>query len=326
MSTQPFPAKQDLTIQFAHVAYAFAEPFAARETGIAHFQTWTLEGTRARLPEADVLVISGFWRPELADLAAKLRFIQVLSVGYEQFDLEDLRQRGIHLANASGVNKNAVSEHAMALMLSFTRQLHVGRDDQHERRWRGMKGEIAAREEELGGKRLVIYGLGDIGARIARLARAFGMHVTGIKRDTAVHDGSADEVRPPDAFLEILPQADFVVLACPLTAETRGLIGQEALAAMPARSRLINVARGGCVDEPALIAALQAGQIAGAGLDTTFEEPLPDGSPLWRMENVVITPHTGGETERYEENLFDILLDNLDRLWRGTFPLRNQRT
>ena len=117
-----------------------------------------------------------------------------------------------------------------------------------------------------------------------------------------------------------------VVLACPLTGETRGLIGAEALAAMPAHSRLINVSRGGCVDEHKLIEALEAGEIAGAGLDTVAEEPLAETSPLWAMENVVITPHTGGETERYEDNLFDILLDNIDRLWRGEFPLRNQRT
>ena len=286
----------------------------------------TPEDTLARVPEADVLVVSGFWRPELAERGTKLRFIQVLSVGYEQFDLDDLRSRGIHLANGSGVNKNAVSEHAMSLMLSFTRQLHLARDNQHEKSWRGMMGDIALREEELGGKTLVIYGLGDIGSRIARLARAFGMRVIGIKRDAAAHDGSADEVRPVTAFIDTLPQADFVVLACPLTDETRGLISARALAAMPPHSRLINVARGGCVDEEALISALASGAIAGAGLDTVAQEPLPAASPLWDMPNVIVTPHTGGETARYEENLFDILLDNLERLWRGEFPLRNQRT
>ena len=326
MTSSPFPEKQDLTIQFAHVAYAFADSFAARNTGIRHFQTTTPEDTLARVPEADVLVVSGFWRPELAERGAKLRFIQVLSVGYEQFDLEDLRSRGIHLANGSGVNKNAVSEHAMSLMLSFTRQLHLARDNQHQKFWRGMMGDIALREDELGGKTLVIYGLGDIGSRIARLARAFGMRVIGIKRDAATHDGSADEVRPATAFLDTLSQADFVVLACPLTDETRGLIGAEALAAMPRHSRLINVARGGCVDEKALISALKDGAIAGAGLDTVAQEPLPASSPLWEMPNVIVTPHTGGETARYEENLLDILLDNLERLWNGDLPLLNQRT
>lgn len=326
MTASQLPDRQDLTIQFAHVAYAFDETFAARETGISHFQTRSYEDTLARAGDADVLVISGFWRPEILEHATRLKFIQVLSVGYEQFDLDDLRGRGIHLANGAGVNKNAVSEHALSLMLSFTRQLHQARDNQHAKRWRGMVGDISAREQELGGKTVVVYGLGDIGARIARLCKAFGMRVIGIKRDTASHDGSADEVLAPNAFLDILPAADFVVLACPLTPETRGLVGASELAAMPAHARLINMARGGCVDQPALVDALKAGQIAGAGLDTVAEEPLPEASPLWEMENVVITPHTGGETERYEENLFDILMDNVERLWRNDFPLRNQRT
>lgn len=326
MTDRPLPDRSNLTIQFAHSAYAFAETFAKRNTGIDHFQTWTPEDTLDRVDEADVLVISGFWRGEIAARAARLRFIQVLSVGFEQFDLDDLQARGIHMANGSGVNKNAVSEQAMALVLALTRQLHLARDNQHKKHWRGMISDIALREEELGGKTMVIYGLGDIGSRLARLARAFDMHVIGIKRDTSSHDGSAHEVQAPDAFLSVLPQADFVVLACPLTAETRGLIGSETLAAMSPHARLINVARGGCVDEEALIAALKSGQIAGAGLDTTSEEPLPDGSPLWQMENVVLTPHTAGETERYEENLLDVLMENLDRLWRNELPLRNQKT
>ena len=326
MSEPSFPAKQDLTIQFAHPAYAFADTFGPRSDGIAYFQTRTLEDSLARAGEADILVVSGLWRPEFLDHATKLRFVQVLSVGFEQFDLDALRARGIHMANASGVNKNAVSEQAIALLLAMTRHLPQARDNQHKRHWRGMISDISAREEEIGGRTLVIYGLGDIGARIARLARAFDMRVIGIKRDVSRHDGSADEVRPPESFMDTLPEADFVALACPLTDETRGLIGARELAAMPSHARLINVARGGCVDEDALIEALQSGSIAGAGLDTTAVEPLPAESPLWAMENVLLTPHSAGETERYEQNLFDILLENIDRLQRGAFPLLNQKT
>ena len=179
-----------------------------------------------------MLVASGFWRPEIA-ARRRLRFIQVPAVGYEQFDLDDLRPAAIHLANGSGVNKNAVSEHAMSLILSFTRHLHLARDNQHKHHWRGMLGDIAAREEELGGKTLVIYGLGDIGSRMARLARAFDMHVIGIKRDTANHDGSADEVLPDRSFPTPAPRRDFCRLACPLTVKTTGLVGAEALAALP---------------------------------------------------------------------------------------------
>ena len=321
----PFPPKPETTIQFAHSAYALAERFQARGTGVDHFQTWTPEDTMARAGEADVLVISGFWRPELLDRASRLKLIQVPAVGYDNFDLDALAARGVHLANGAGVNKNAVSEHAMALLLSFTRQLHTGRDNQHKRHWRAMEGDIPKREEELGGKTLLIYGLGDIGSRLARLATAFGMHVIGIKRDVAHHDGSAHEVHGPDAFHDHLPRADFVVLACPLTAETAGLMSADALGLMSPASRLINVARGGCVDEDALIAALEAGGIAGAGIDTTAVEPLPETSPLWRFDNVILTPHTGGETRAYEENVLDQLVENLDRLWRGERPLVNEK-
>jgi len=321
----PFPPKSETTIQFAHTAYALADRFALRETGVDHFQTWTLDDTMARAGDADVLVASGFWRPELLDRAARLRFIQVPAVGYENFDLEALAARGVHLANGAGVNKNAVSEHAMALILAFTRQLHTARDNQNKRHWRGMEGDIAKREEELGGKTLLIYGLGDIGARLARLASAFDMRVIGIKRDVGHHDGSAHEVYAPEAFHDHLPGADFVALTCPLTAETAGLIDARALAAMSPASRLINVARGGCVDQDALIAALERGDIAGAGIDTTAVEPLPETSPLWRFDTVILTPHTGGETRAYEENVIDLLLENLDRLWRGERPLVNER-
>ena len=322
---QPFPPKSETIIQFAHTAYALAERFALRNTGIDHFQTWTLEDTLDRAGDADVLVVSGLWRPELLERATRLKFIQVPAVGFDNFDLDALAARDIHLANGAGVNKNAVSEHAIALILSFTRQLHAARDNQRKRYWRGMESDISKREEELGGKTLLIYGLGDIGARIARLSGAFGMHVIGIKRDVSNHDGSAHEVHGPETFHNHLPRADFVVLACPLTAETAGLIDARALRAMSPTSRLINVARGGCVDQDALIDALKSGGIAGAGIDTTATEPLPDASPLWQFDNVILTPHTGGETRAYEENVIDILMENLDRLWRGERPLVNER-
>ena len=133
----------------------------------------------------------------------------------------------------------------------------------------------------------------------------------------------AGEVHPPEAFLKLLPEVDFVALTCPLSEDTRDLIGARSLGAMKRSAYLINVARGGCVDEAALIEALNAGEIAGAGIDVTVDEPLASDSPLWELENVVLTPHTAGETRRYEDNVIDILLENLDRLWRGEEKLRN---
>ncbi len=315
---------QEQTIHFAHSAYQLAERLAERETGMAHFQTWSVEETGARIGDGDILVISGFWHNDLLARVEKLRLIQACGAGVDQFDQDAIQARNIRLANASGVNANAVSEHALALILALTRQLHLGRDNQRAGIWRGMISDPSQREDELPGKSILIYGLGAIGGRIARLAQAFGMRVIGIKRDLSAAVDAVDELLPPVAFHDALPGADFVVLSCPLTAATRNLIDAPALAAMRPSAYLINVARGGCVDEPALIDALEHQQIAGAGLDVVVDEPLSPASPLWAMDNVLLTPHTGGETRKYEDNVIDILLDNIDRLARGEDRLRNQ--
>lgn len=324
MSPSLLLPKQELTICFAHVAYQMAAIFAKRNTGINHFQVWTLDDLTHRLPEADLLVVSGFWRNHLLDHAPRLKFIQSIGAGVDQFDRAALQSRGIRLASARGVNRNAVSEHAMANMLAFARQLHTGRDHQHQHFWRGMLSDLTQREDELGGKTLLIVGLGEIGARLAKLARAFDMRVIATKRNPATATGLADEVQTPDRLLDLLPQADFVVLTCPLTPETQNLINTEALNAMKPGSYLINMARGRCVDEAALLEALRANRLAGAGLDCFWDEPLPKDSPFWDMPQVLITPHTAGETRRYEENVIDILMENLERLWRGEHELRNQ--
>lgn len=319
-----FPPRERLTIQFAHPCYRLAERFALHQTGIAHFQTWTLDDTLARLADAHVLVISGFWDDALLASARSLRYIQVSAAGFDRFGLEALRERGLRLANGRGINANAVSEHAMGLITTLLRQIHLGRDNQHKRHWRGMISDLTAREDELAGKTILICGAGVIGGRLARLARAFDTTVIGIKRDLSHYAPAFHEIHPPSDLLSLLPRADVVVLTCPLTEETRSLIDAEALALMKPTAYLINVARGGCVEESALIEALETGQIAGAGIDVTAIEPLAEASQLWSFDNVILTPHTAGETRRYEDNLIDILLENIDRLSRGESSLRNQ--
>jgi phosphoglycerate dehydrogenase-like enzyme len=318
------PPKESLRICFAHAAYRMAERFAARGTGIAHFQVRTAEELAAQLPGADVLVVSMLWKNALAPEAKRLKFIQSISAGIDQYDRDVLRAHGIRLANAAGVNANAVAEHAIALMLALRRLIHTGRDNQAKTHWRGMISEIAAREDELAGKTLLVVGLGRIGGRLARLAKAFDMKVLGTRRDPARGAEGADAVFGHDRLPELLGQADVVALACPLTPETQNLIDARALAAMKPSAHLVNVARGRVVDEDALIAVLQAKRIAAAGLDVTREEPLPAASPLWAMPNVLITPHTAGETQAYEDRVIDLLLANLDRLWRGELTLVNQ--
>jgi D-2-hydroxyacid dehydrogenase (NADP+) len=318
-----FPRKDDLTICFAHVAYRMAERFALRGTGIRHFQVDSPEELSSRIGDADVLGVSMMWRNDLIARAPKLKFIQSISAGTDQYSREALKSAGIRLASAQGVNARAVAEHAMSLILAMSRQLHVARDNQTKHRWRGMISDLSKREDELGGKTLLIVGLGRIGSQLAGLAKAFGMRVIGTKRDPASGGANADEVYPHGALGEVLPLADFVTLTCPLTPQTESLIDAKALALMKPSAFLVNVARGRVVDEAALVVALGQGRLAGAGLDCAIEEPLPDASPLWDAPNLLITPHTAGETRRYEDNVIDVLLENLDRLWRGETDLRN---
>jgi phosphoglycerate dehydrogenase-like enzyme len=318
-----FPAKDDVSICFAHVAYQLHERFTALATGIGSFAVRDAESLARRVGEADVLVISGLWQDRLLERAHKLRFIQSIGAGTDQFPKAELERRGIRLASATGVNARAVAEHAIALILALNRRLPEARDNQARRQWRGMIGNLALREDEIGDKVLLIVGLGDIGGRLARLAKAFDMRVIGLRRSAAAGGGAADAVHGMDELHSLLPEADVVALTCPLTPETENLIGREALDRMKPSSFLVNVARGRVIDETALIDALRARRIAGAGLDVTAEEPLAPESPLWGMPQVLITPHTAGETRRYEDNVIEILRENLERLWCGDPQLRN---
>ena len=321
---EAFPSAGDTTVHFGHIAYRMEERYAMRGPRVNFYQTWSPEETMDRIGEADVFVVSGFWDNALLEPASKLKYIQSIGAGYDQFPLDELRSRDIRLASASGVNLNAVAEHAMSLMLGLNRHIHTGRDNQNNHTWRGMIGDLSKREDELIGKTLLIVGMGAIGSRLARFAKAFDMRVLATKRDPSTAVGPADEVVTPDKLGELVPQADFLALTCPLTPETTNIVDAGVFKAMKQSAYLINVARGGCVDEPELVAALESGEIAGAGIDHFWEDPLGADSPFWDMKNVIITPHTGGETRLYEERVIDILDDNLGRLWNGETQLRNQ--
>lgn len=322
--SENFPSAESTTVHFAHVAYRMEERYAARSPRVNYFQTWTAEDTMDRIEEADVFVVSGYWDNALLERASNLKYIQSIGAGYDQFPLEELKKRGIRLANASGVNQNAVAEHAISMILGLNRHIHTGRDNQNSHTWRGMLGDLTLREDELVGKTMLIVGMGAIGSRLARFAKAFDMNVIATKRDPSTAEGPADQVFTADKFHELVPQADFLVLTCPLTPETTNIVNAGVLESMKDTAYLINVARGQCVDEPALANALKSGQIQGAGIDHFWDEPLGSDSEFWDMKNVIITPHTGGETRLYEERVIDILDDNLGRLWNGESDLRNQ--
>lgn len=319
----PMPPSTSLNVLFAHVAYDFAEPFTARDTAMTFEIARSSAELEAKIANADVLSVSGLWKNELAPKAKRLRLIQSISAGTDQYDKAVLKAHGIRLASAQGVNANAVAEHAISLMLTLSRQLHFLRDHQHGKHWRPMQGDRRIREDEIQGKTVLIVGMGGIGQRLAALCKAFGMSVVGTRRDPAKGGGAADEIHADTDLMKLIPRADFVVVTTALTPETTGLIGAAQLAAMKPTAFLVNVARGKVCDEPALTAALAAKKIAGAALDVTVDEPLSPASPLWTMRHVIVTPHSAGETVRYEDRVIDLLIENVGRLQKGETKLKN---
>src|SRR5262247_2633045 len=252
-----FPSKDKLTICFAHAAYQMQARFERRNTGIKNFQVWAYDDLVKRIGDADVVVASGMWKNDLIAHAGKLKFIQSISSGMDQYSKEQLGAKRVRLASAAGVNARAVAEHAIALILAVMRRLPEARDNQHKKVWRGMLGDLTQREDELGGKTLLIVGMGRIGNHLAKLAKAFGMKVVGIRRDPAQGANGADSIHGMAELVKLVPQADFVVLTCALTPETTGLMNAAAFAAMKPSSVLVNVARGKVADEAALIKTMQ---------------------------------------------------------------------
>lgn len=320
----PFPSRRELTILCAHPAYRVANALSRRAPDLRVLAAESRQAAETLLPQANVLCVSGLWRDEWLARAPKLRFVQSISAGVDQYGKDAFSAARVRLASAQGVNASAVAQHAMSLILALARRLHFARDLQAKAEWAGMAKTPAEREDELTGKTLAIIGFGAIGSRLGDLARAFGMRVIAVKRDVARLGGAADETLPIERLAEVLPRADYVALTCPLTRETRGLIGRAALAAMKPGAALVNVARGAVVDEIALIAALRDGTLAQAALDCFEIEPLAKDSPLWAMRNIIVTQHVGGETRAYEDGVVDLLLDNLARLERGDAALRNE--
>jgi D-2-hydroxyacid dehydrogenase (NADP+) len=249
--------------------------------------------------------------------AARLRWIQSLSAGIEHADPE--LYRGVVVTNASGVAAPAMAEYVIAVMLMFAKDFPRMLRNQLARRW-----DRRLEAFELSGKTCGIVGMGAIGGEVARRAKALEMRVLGLRRSTAPRptDRYADALLTPTELPHLLAESDYVVLAAPLTPETRHLIGAAELRQMKRTAVLINVGRGALVDEAALVTALRQGIIRGAGLDVFEAEPLPPESPLWEMENVVVTPHFSAGGDRYAERAADLVCDNLRRYLAGE-PLRN---
>lgn len=254
----------------------------------------------------------------LLEHAPRLRWYQAMTAGVDRVPESLLRSPRLTVTSARGHNASAVAEHVIWALLSLARGARRLHRSQEAGRWERLT------PGELAGQTLGIAGFGAIGEQVARRARAFAMRVIGTRRSARPGDAHPllDELLPPDRLDHVLAQSDAVVVALPLTAETRGLFGAELFRKMRPTAYLIDVSRGGVVDGAALAEALAVGSIAGAAIDVADPEPLPADSPLWAMENVIITPHISGSSAAFNARAVDFFLHNLRRFQAGE-PLLN---
>ncbi len=253
--------------------------------------------------------------------APRLAWLHVFNVGVDHPIYTEMLQRGVRPTTSAGSTAGPIAQTAVMGLLALARGLPHWRAAQARREWNPIKGPAAPRD--LKGQTAVIVGLGKIGAEIARLARALGLNVIGVRRGPRRAEDPVDELHPPAALPDLAARCDWLVLACPLTPETRGLVDAALIARLPDGARVINVARGEIVNEPALIEALRAGRLAGAYLDVFETEPLPQDSPLWDLPNVIVTPHNSAAAQGNDGRVLEIFLDNLGRWGRGE-PLLNE--
>jgi phosphoglycerate dehydrogenase-like enzyme len=249
---------------------------------------------------------------DLLDRAERLELFACTFAGTDHVPTEALADRGVALTNAGGIHAPGIAEGTIGNMLVFARRLHEGWRRKQNHEWRHFQS------GELAGSTVTVVGLGSIGQAVAKRLDGFEVETIGV-RYSPEKGGPTDEICgfEGEAIHDALARSEYVVLACPLTELTRGLIGREELATMRPNSVLINTARGGIVDTDALLGALRSNGICGAALDVTDPEPLPPDHPLWDLENCLITPHTGGHTPKHWNRLAAIIARNVERLNSG---------
>ena len=299
-------------------AEAFADAVHERVPDLHLEVARTLGESATAIEDADVL-LSSFVKPSLLDRAVSLEWIQALSAGVDALDLADLQERELLLTSAAGAHAQPIAEQVLGYMLTFERRLADAVEMRQAGSWERFTG------GELRGKTLGIVGLGAIGRRTAEFADAIGMTVIGTKRDVDVAVDGVERIHSPDELDAVLVESDYLLVACPLTDETRGLISRTELGVLPESAVLINVARGEVVDEAALTTALRQRVIRGAALDVFAEEPLPAESPLWDLSNAILTPHNAGASPHLPERTADIFAENYEVFVAGDFDgMRNR--
>lgn len=281
-----------------------------RETGKA----------RARELWKDADILFCYLLPGPLAEAERLKWIQLVSAGVDHLAIEELASRDLVVTTATGIHGPAIAEYVLCMMVMLSRRIPLVLRESAEHKWRPSRGRTYY-GELLAGKTAGILGLGAVGGHIGSMCRCLGMTVLGVSRSGRPSD-AADRVYTVGRLLEMLPLCDFVVVTLPLTAETRGLLGEREFAAMKSSACFINVARGAIVNEDELARALRLGTIAGAALDVMAVEPLPPESELWDLPNAVITPHMSGDFSAYTDRTVEILEENLRRYLSGA-PLIN---
>ncbi len=294
------------------------------------FSTFDLDILRGDVTEeevcgavADATVIVGDGRHQthvtrrVIEAAPRLGLIQMFTVGYDEVDLEAADERGIPVSNAAGVNAVSVAEHAMMFMLVLLKKGVYAHESTLRGEWPQMELAVGGKVLELGGRTLGILGLGDIGTEVAKRARAFGPHILYHKRSRLP---VAEEVRlgvEYVVFEELVKRSDILSIHIPLTPETRGMIGREEIASMKKGAILLNLARGGIVDEGALVEALKEGRLSGAGLDVIEDEPLGPDNIFDGVKNVMLSPHISGASKETFGRAFRMCGENLARFFAG---------
>lgn len=281
----------------------------------------------AELTNEKTTILYGFRVPaDILERAPNLQWLQLLGAGCEHLAGNAIMNGDVSITTASGVHATPIAEYVLGAMLGFYRWIIPAHRAQMQRRWLP-QADVARVSRELRGKTIGIIGYGSIGREVARLAKPFGTRILAVKRDLArrAEEGYAvadtgdpngvlpDAVYGPGELLQVLPECDVVVLAVPSTPATRGMMDERAFHAMKAGSYVVNIARGNIIDEGALIDSLTSGHLAGAALDVFEEEPLPASSPLWDMENVLVTPHISGASRPNLRRVFELFAENLER-------------
>lgn len=272
------------------------------------------EALEREIAGSDVVFVWDFRSTELRDAwhkADRLKWVHVAGAGVDTVLFPDLVQSPVTVTNARGIFDRSIAEYVLGLMLSFVKDFRRSTELQQRREW------VHRETEMLAGKSALVVGAGPIGRRIARLVRCTGMEIDVVARTARSPDRDFDRVYASQDLDTVLPNADYVVIAAPLTTQTERMFGATQFEYMKNSARLINVGRGPIVDEPALIEALRDGRIAGAALDVFLEEPLPRDSPLWDMPQVIVSPHMSGDFAGWLEALGEQFVDNFRRWLHG---------